>query len=184
MFVASSCNSWTGKYLYSDSIVQMNCECGLTNPYDDTGVSSLNKLVRTPIVGRLAGISRIALAIIHIIGHTLAGIITQNRDHFIHVAKGCLELVRAAIESTPILGLIFSIKYDGHFEFFPSHGSRSVYFDDFHTCNSEEHVRFWIMKIYHPKHLENDRIIQVYLQKDRLSKIDLEAGRTINLFTS
>jgi hypothetical protein len=40
------------------------------------------------------------------------------------------------------------------------------------------------MKIYHPKHLENDRIIQVYLQKDRLSKIDLEAGRTINLFTS
>jgi hypothetical protein len=91
--------SCTGSYLYSDfvrkdGIIQKN--------------SLLNNLSQIPFVGILAGIARIALGIIHTLGHLLTYLIEQDRGHLYHAAKGGCEILRGGIEAIPLIGRIFA----------------------------------------------------------------------------
>ena len=80
--------------------------------YNFTKKSFLNKCAAIPIVGILAGITRVVLAIIHIIGHLLASLIYWKKDHLYHVAKGGAELLRGVIEMIPVIGRVFVWAHD------------------------------------------------------------------------
>ncbi|MCE5316786.1 MAG: hypothetical protein LLG04_05420 [Parachlamydia sp.] len=178
MFIASECNSITGKFLYSDSYREQWC-C-TTNVND---LPLLNSCSRILILGSLAGITRCALAIIHMVGHAFAALIFWNRGHFPHIAKGGAEFVRGMIEALPVIGRIFAWQYEPCPAFGFDLDERkkvSAY------CEAPHHVdvrvRFFVVKIYHPKSI--DRITQVFVDKGRLKRSDLEAGTTVNLFRS
>lgn len=100
--VESRTPSCTGKYLYSDFAMQDG---------EVQKNSLLNNLTQIPIVGRLAGIVRIALGIIHSTGHLLAYLGTWDKGHLYHAAKGGCEILRGGIEAIPVIGLIFAWLY-------------------------------------------------------------------------
>lgn len=58
-----------------------------------------------------AGIARIALGVIHILGHLLAVPFAIKQVNLAHAAKGGCEIVRGVIESIPIMGRIFVNTY-------------------------------------------------------------------------
>ena len=100
--------------------------------------STLNQGARMPVVGILAGIARMALAIIHTVGHLFAAAATLEKGHLYHALKGCCEFVRGMIEAIPIVGRVFSYYYS----------SPKV-----SQADSQENIRsWWIIKMYHPKH--------------------------------
>jgi hypothetical protein len=120
MVVENRTPSWTGQYLYSDfamqdGVVQKN--------------SMLNNLSQIPFVGILAGIGRMALGIIHSIGHLFAYLLKQDKGHLYHAAKGGCEILRGGIEAIPVIGRIFSWLY-----MIPSSDTR---------C-------WWMLKMYNP----------------------------------
>jgi len=102
---------WLGNCFYSDKIHY--------DLFDDSRVDStllvkepfLNELARRPIIGIAAGIIRMALAIIHTVGHLLAALATFDKGHCYHAAKGGCEFLRGFIESLPIAGRVFSKYY-------------------------------------------------------------------------
>lgn len=100
--------------------------------------SFLNKWAAIPILGCLAGVARVALAIVHIIGHLLAAIpdylIFKDTNHLCHAAKGSTELLRGCIETMPIIGNVFVWLYDA-----PSF-----------CTNGDFEYSFFIIKIYNP----------------------------------
>lgn len=98
--------SYTGQILYSDCLDIHNLQ------KDETHRPFLNKLAIIPVVESLAGVARFVLSIIHMIGHTLAALLTWNKEHFYHVVKGAAELVRGIIEMIPIIGTIFVLSHD------------------------------------------------------------------------
>lgn len=101
--------SWTGKMIYSDTYAEISTH----NQLRKCKVPLLNRLAAYPIIGIVAGIIRIALSIIHIIGHLAAALLAKDKKgHLYHVIKGGAELLRGVIEATPILGRIFVWKYD------------------------------------------------------------------------
>lgn len=118
--VENNTPSFTGKYLYSDFAI----ENGVTLKN-----SMLNHLSQVPFIGILAGVMRIALGIIHSIGHLFAYLLSLNKGHLYHVAKGGCEILRGGIESIPLIGRIFSWLY-----IFPSRNAR---------C-------WWMIKLYNP----------------------------------
>jgi hypothetical protein len=128
--VETDVNSWTGPYLYSDFAYQQNQQNVPSVVMDST----LNKWARQPIIGIIAGIARMALAIIHTIGHLLAAGVTLQQGHLYHALKGCCEFLRGVIEATPIVGRVFSHYYSS----IPANG------------NAER--SWWIMKIFNPQH--------------------------------
>lgn len=93
---------WTGEYLYSDFAIQN----GLVQKN-----SLLNNLSQIPFIGILAGLGRIALGIIHSVGHLLAYFGNMDKGHIYHAAKGGCEILRGSLEAIPILGRIFSWLY-------------------------------------------------------------------------
>ncbi len=98
----------------------------------------LNGLVCLPFIGIVAGITRVALGIIHTTGHLFAALVTLKKGHLAHAAKGACETLRGIIESIPIVGRIFS-----HTNFI---------FDPIkvHSGISFEHS-WWMIKIYNPQ---------------------------------
>lgn len=100
--VESKIPSWTGEYLYSDFAIQN----GVVQKN-----SLLNNLSQIPFVGILAGVARVALAIIHSIAHLFAYLITKDKGHLYHAAKGGCEILRGAIEAIPVIGRIFAWLY-------------------------------------------------------------------------
>jgi len=98
--------SITGHYLYSDDAVTDGGNCASV-PHNET----LNNLSRIPFLGIAAGVARCALAVIHSVGHLLAWVCTQNKDHLAHALKGCCEFLRGLIEATPLVGRIFAWSY-------------------------------------------------------------------------
>jgi len=115
--------SFTGKYLYSDFATG--------KAEKDT---TLNTLVKIPFVGIVAGVARVALGLIHSIGHLLAALVTFKKGHLFHASKGVCEILRGVIESIPLIGRIFANSYNSA-----------------PLCDFEEGGRsWWMIKIYNP----------------------------------
>ena len=77
------------------------------------------------MIGIAAGITRMVLSVIHIIGHLLMACITWDKGHCYHAAKGGCEFLRGLIESIPFAGRAFA----------------RIYFN---------HGIWWMIKIYNP----------------------------------
>lgn len=128
--VETRTESWTGPYLYSD-YASSNAAWD-SDAHKDT---TLNNIVRIPVLGILGGIIRMALSIIHTIGHLVAAVVTGDKGHLYHAAKGGCEFIRGAIETLPGIGRIFAFTYDNPY-----------------ACNSPYPTRsWWIIKIYNPE---------------------------------
>lgn len=97
--VATDVESWTGPYLYGDCATVIN-RVGLL----EHQTNSLNKLSRIPLVGIIASIGRVVLAVLHIIGHAFLALVTQNKGHLYHAAKGMVEIKSGLLDAVPILG--------------------------------------------------------------------------------
>lgn len=119
--VKANIESFTGKYLYSDFATGKGEKD-----------SALNIAAKIPLVGVVAGVVRIALAIIHTVGHLFAALVTFKEDHLWHAAKGACELLRGLIETIPIIGRIFANCFN--------------YDDKDYDCRS-----WWMIKIYNPE---------------------------------
>ena len=110
VFLRTECQSLTGRILYSDCYQErpgMLCD----QPEVDRK-SFLNRWAAVPLLGCLAGVTRMVLAIIHIVGHLICAAIFREKGHLYHAAKGGTEFVRGLIETIPIVGNIFVWKYD------------------------------------------------------------------------
>lgn len=101
MVLETRTESITGKYLYSDFASGKASK--------DT---TLNLLTKIPFVGIAAGVARVALGIIHTVGHLLAATFTFKKGHLFHAAKGGAEILRGAIEALPIIGRLFANQYN------------------------------------------------------------------------
>lgn len=134
--VETKTESWTGPYLYSDYVEHKQVPC-------------LNCFAKVPLLGNIAGIIRMALSIIHIVGHLLAACVTWDKGHLIHAAKGCTEFLRGLIESIPIVGQIFAQCYNpGHdWCFWNDPGFENG--DPDYT--PEQSASWWMIKIYNPQ---------------------------------
>ncbi len=115
--------SWSGKILYSDTVHH-------AEHYEDHSLmveySNLDYIASVPIVGVAAGITRVALAVLHMLNHTLALIFTFDSRHCIHLAKGGCEFLKGLIQSVPIVGHLFARSW------------------------MENEGEWWIIKIYDP----------------------------------
>lgn len=140
--VQTDVSSWSGKYLYSD--------CSIGKPdhitIDDQTERDtfLNKTSRIFVVGILAGIARIAIAIFHTLGHLFAAVFTRKKGHLFHAAKGAAELLRGILETFPIGGRIFASTYN------PIGCGRASLDPDI-----ERGRTWWILKIYNPQIPDN-----------------------------
>ncbi len=94
----TSVSSKTGPYLYSD---------WSWHDTDMMGDTCLNTFCQIPFIGSLGGICRIVLAIIHTINHLFMAMVTLEKGHLFHAAKGVCELLHGCIETIPIIGQIF-----------------------------------------------------------------------------
>lgn len=108
--------SLLGSWLYSDR----RCDGEESEPHP-----FLNRWAQIPVLGRLAGLTRMALAIVHILGHLFCGLITWKKGHFSHALKGTCEFVKGWIELIPFVGYFFAQTY-----------AKEGY--------------YWMVKIYHP----------------------------------
>jgi hypothetical protein len=124
MVIETSAESWTGEYLYSDFATGQGEKNTL-----------LNTCTRIPFLGILAGLTRVALGIIHSIGHLCAAVYTQKKGHLFHAAKGASEILRGLIEAIPLIGRIFANVYN----------ARPIYDPDGLGGRS-----WWMIKIYNP----------------------------------
>lgn len=102
--------SCTGHALYSDQFHQ-EFDKSHELPTWAGRQPFLNKLSTYDVIGILAGLSRMALAIIHSIGHLFAALFTWNKGHCMHAAKGACEFLRGSIEAIPFLGRSFAKRY-------------------------------------------------------------------------
>ena len=122
--VETTVPSPTGNILYSDYAT--------VNGQKD---SLLNKCAKIPFVGIVAGIARMALGILHTLGHLFAALVTLNKGHLYHAAKGACEILRGGIEALPIIGRIFANTYNSQGTPWEEDGVRS----------------WWMIKIYNPE---------------------------------
>lgn len=113
--------SVTGKFLYSDFATGR----GEKN-------TMLNDVVKYPLIGIVAGVARVGLAIIHTFGHLIGALLTFKVGHLFHASKGVVEGLRGIIEATPVIGRIFANMYN-----FNAHTG---------DCRS-----WWMIKIYNPQ---------------------------------
>jgi hypothetical protein len=114
--IETHAESLTGSVLYSD--VRHTAVHGDPNRYDPynpfrkvPSSSYLNGMAQIPILGIVAGVARVALGAIHTVGHLFAALITQNKGHLWHAAKGGCEMIRGVIEAIPLIGRIFAGTY-------------------------------------------------------------------------
>ncbi len=121
--IETKLSSWSGKILYSDTVHH-------AEHYEDHSLmvqySDLDYIASVPIVGVAAGITRVALAVLHMLNHTLALIFTFDSRHCIHLAKGGCEFLKGLIQSIPIAGHLFTRSW------------------------MKNNGEWWIMKIYNP----------------------------------
>ncbi len=94
---------WTGKYIYSD------CAYSGNDWIHDT---PLNKASRIPLINTIAGIVRMALAVIHCLYHATLHIVTKKMGHRYHALKGVCEMSRATTEGLPFIGWFFASDLD------------------------------------------------------------------------
>ena len=118
--VETRTQSLTGPLFYSDT----------TFPGADEFVTihfqhPLNELSTWYVVGIAAGVARMGLATIHMLGHSFAALVTFDKGHCYHVAKGACEFLRGSIEAIPVIGRLFA----------------RIYYND---------GLWWMIKIYNP----------------------------------
>lgn len=117
--VETSTGSWSGYLLYSDPSYREDGSVK-TQPF-------LNKMATKNVIGIAAGIFRMALAIIHCVGHLFAALVTFNKGHLFHVGKGGCEFLKGFTEAIPYIGRAFA----------------NIYYDN--------GVLWWMIKIYNPE---------------------------------
>lgn len=120
--IENTLHSWTGDLLYSDTGYEEMCSVYPQH-------SLLDYLASKHLIGVVGGVIRVALAALHVLGHTLAFPITLDTRHFAHIAKGSSELLKGIIQSIPIIGSYFSRAWINDWK-----GS------------------WWMIKIYNPNH--------------------------------
>lgn len=151
--VETDVESFTGKYLYSDmyfeagKLIKENDSYKIEKKAKAHYHGILNRLVKYPIIGIVAGICRFALSIIHVLGHTLAAIVTQKKGHLYHASKGILEMQRSIVESIPLFGRIFAYTYN----YEP--GKNDIVNETLHMYESNQD-HWWFMKIYNPQNAD------------------------------
>ena len=112
MFLTTKAQSITGPLFYSDQWEEFGLGKNALDGIDESeNIPFLNSLANVPILGRIAGVVRMVLALIHTVGHSFAAIFISS-EHLKHVAKGGAEFLRGMIESIPIIGEIFSWCYN------------------------------------------------------------------------
>jgi hypothetical protein len=141
----TKCLSFTGYFIYSDTYAVVPSKQKTDAP-TEMMIPVLNQWAAIPILGILAGITRVALAAIHILGHLLATLVYRNKGHLMHAAKGVAELLRGAIEAVPFLGRGFVWLFDA-----PGINRFRAY-----RKNNEPLVcfAFFLIKIRNPRHLD------------------------------
>lgn len=127
MVIETTTESWTGEYLYSDFATKYG---------QAEKDSQLNTIVKIPFLGIVGGIVRVALGIIHTLGHLTLAVIKQDKGHIFHASKGLCEVLRGLIESVPLIGRIFANFYNS-----------APINDPFH----EGSRTWWMIKIYNPQ---------------------------------
>ncbi len=121
--VETKTTSLMGDFLYSD---KYHPECESNRPiHIGTFGHLLNTLSSKPIIGIAVGVTRMALAAIHTVSQLFSTVVTWDKGHLVHAAKGSCEFLRGLIESIPIAGRLFANHYVKHGE-------------------------WWIIKIYNP----------------------------------
>lgn len=135
MVVETRTRSYTGEYLLYSDYGSIEVYTQARGRHFETQDPLLNQIARwgSPLfLNVLVGITRIVVAVFHIIGHLFAALITQDKGHLYHAAKGGCEALRGLIEMIPIIGNLFSAFY-------------SV------SCLSYGNSRsWWMIKIYNP----------------------------------
>ena len=139
IILTTECTSVTGSFLYSDTYAT-SVRSG-ENIRVEKEIPFLTELAAIPVLGIVAGITRCALAIIHMIGHLFASIIFWNIGHLYHVVKGGAEMLRGGIEMIPIVGRVFVWYVDA--PAFALHGQ-------FQT-EDESRGNVFLVRISHPK---------------------------------
>jgi hypothetical protein len=124
MVIETDVESLTGNYLYSDFATGKGEKD-----------STLNSMVQFPVVGIAAGVARVALGIVHTLGHLFAALLTLKKGHLFHASKGACEILRGAIETIPIIGRIFANLFNS-----------TIACDDLDEGNRS----WWMIKIYNP----------------------------------
>jgi hypothetical protein len=116
--VETNTRSWTGPLFYSDKAYSEEPSFYFTQ-------HPLNEGAKIPVIGIAAGITRMALATIHTLGHLFVAVVKLDKGHLYHAAKGGCEFLRGFIEAIPFAGRSFARYY-------------------------YEHGYWWIIKIYNP----------------------------------
>ncbi len=113
--LTSKTTSWTGPYLYQPNATQLvkDAQQGFDKAIFNKG-NILAVGAQVPCIGSLAGVTRMALAVIHCIGHLVAAAMTCDSGHLYHTLRGTISFAQGAIESIPFIGRIFAIV---HFHF-------------------------------------------------------------------
>ncbi|NDB84622.1 MAG: hypothetical protein EB127_18250 [Alphaproteobacteria bacterium] len=145
--------SFTGPWLYSDWGYRID-----DFQQKEKQDTKLNRFARIPMVGIVAGIVRIALGVIHTIGHLLAALVNLDKGHLLHAGKGGCELLRGIIESIPIIGRIFANAYSPDIDMYYASSKDQRY------CHS-----LWLMKIKDPQNLD---IVDYSLQKNDQNRVN------------
>lgn len=133
--IQTNTKSLLGPYFYSDLIYDGDL-IDIDNGRNDKYLWSqpvLNFCAELPIIGRIAGVIRMAMAVIHSLGHLFAALFTQDIGHCYHAAKGGCEFLRGLIETIPVVGYFFATRYSEDKSWSIIKG------------------RWWIIKIYNPK---------------------------------
>lgn len=102
--VETTAKSFTGNLLYSDYLNVKDYD------RDIEQTTFLNMLAYVPVLGIVTGVARIALGIIHVLGHLVLAAVcsSTSKGHLYHAAKGLIEIGVGCIEAMPIVGRVYA----------------------------------------------------------------------------
>ena len=157
----------------------------------------LNRIAAIPFIGPIAGIMRIGLSVIHVIGHLFLSI--WNKEHIPHVIKGGFECLRGVIELIPVIGRIWTWHKDalivdcaGQALFEKDH--QRYYFEDSKSLGiklvDSVRARYFLYKISNPNNMDHiDELLggpgvdQYYFDREMKQKIEgTESGQILFTF--
>lgn len=164
--------SITGNILYSDTYVQRTIPSEGTAPVTLSKKPFLNRLAVIPILGSAVGVFRVALAVVHIVGHLFAALIFWDSGHLKHVAKGSAEFLRGSIEAIPFVGNIFVFWFDAQVPYF----IESMEPQPFYAAS------VFLVKISHPN--RRDHIDEYIDRINEKTAIDVPVTETDEAFQS
>lgn len=105
--LTANTNSCLGPYIYAPDYSEQ-----MQKGFADVIFHKGNLLAvgaQIPLIGSLAGITRMALAVIHSVGHLFAAGVRCEIGHLYHTLRGGCAFFQGLIESIPFFGRIFAI---------------------------------------------------------------------------